>query len=522
MMYFLRPSAIVLLLLLMPLSFVMAQKYDFNWLYGEQLDNYPATDEVTNLYFNFNNQPVTYGAVDTIDMVFYFTRTAVSDRDGNLLFYANGCEIKDRLGNVMPNGTNLNPGDVHDNYCPSGDWDTYPGGPQSMLSIPQPGTNDSVWYIFHLDIEFSAEYQGSRNLYYSVIDLRLNDGLGAVTEKNVSIATNPSASMLTFSRSADLSSYWINMPGHLDNRFNTIKLDSSGVEVDQMQTIGEPGTRLTEGGAMAKYSPDGQTLAIYSPRHGLRLYDFNRESGELSNDRFYPSPASLRDSSFFGGVESSPSGRFLYLATGWHIEQLDLEADDLIASQVRVASLPSDTTGLFLPAIDQPQLGPDCRMYVFCLSCYSVAIIHRPDEKGVACMVEQEAITTEVPYFRGTPIYPKYRMKELGDDSSICDHVTETVFSNTRNPVAGSLPEVLVYPNPADHYLRVLFSEPISGLHWSIVDAVGRTVNQGYLDRQPEQLALEIDVSKLRTGSYWLQLRDAAGRSAVRRVVVRT
>ncbi|HYV92189.1 MAG TPA: hypothetical protein VE978_10415, partial [Chitinophagales bacterium] len=57
---------------------------------------------------------------------------ALSDSDGNLLFYSDGYSIWDRTNTLMPNGTMLNGSST----CT-----------QSALFVPYPGS-DSLYYLF--------------------------------------------------------------------------------------------------------------------------------------------------------------------------------------------------------------------------------------------------------------------------------------------------------------------------------------------------------------------------------------
>lgn len=486
------------------MSLIYSQNHDFHWLFGDYWVG-TNTNEVQNISIDFRDRPASVNAIDSIDAIFYFPISVIADEAGeNLLFYSNGCEVKDRFGDIMPHGDTLTPGFVHDWYCdPIDGWNTYPGGPQSILSLPQPGS-DSLWYLFHKKRFFMETGAGVSTTYASVIDMSQNDGKGDIIAKSVLKDTLSSATQLTAARTADLSGWWLNQADWETNYFRTYLLDSTGLELYREQEVGLPTPDGLELDVISRYSPDGTVYAMYNVLHGLRLYDFDRETGELSNPRFTPSPPNIIDSSFYGGIEFSPSGRFLYIGTGYHLFQLDLEDPEPATSLLKVASMP-DTIGLFLPRLIRPQLGPDCRLYVFCISCSSVAIVHRPDEKGAACMVEQQAIQTPTSYFRGVPIYPKYRMKAVGDSSSICDHVTQTVFiSDVTEADVTEETHILLYPNPVRDRINLVFSKQISVLHWQLVDAAGRVQQTGVAKNVDAQVALSLRLNELSNGTYWL------------------
>jgi len=52
---------------------------------------------------NFNDNPITISFRE-LGAELNQTNTTVSDKDGNLLFYTNGCYISDVTNNVMMNG----------------------------------------------------------------------------------------------------------------------------------------------------------------------------------------------------------------------------------------------------------------------------------------------------------------------------------------------------------------------------------------------------------------------------------
>ncbi|HPG72994.1 MAG TPA: hypothetical protein PLM49_01800, partial [Bacteroidales bacterium] len=87
----------------------------------------------------------------------------VGDLEGNLLFYTDGQVIYDRYHNVMQNGTGL-----------LGHWSST----QSSIIIKRPGT-EKEYYVFTLDASENHLENGWR---YSIVDMNLNGGLGAVTD----------------------------------------------------------------------------------------------------------------------------------------------------------------------------------------------------------------------------------------------------------------------------------------------------------------------------------------------------
>jgi len=86
----------------------------------------------------------------------YEGTSCISDNAGNLMFYTDGITVWDKNHNIMPNGTGL-----MGNYSSS----------QSGMICPIPNNPDQ-WYIFTI--------WPSNGLRYSIVDMTLNSGLGAV------------------------------------------------------------------------------------------------------------------------------------------------------------------------------------------------------------------------------------------------------------------------------------------------------------------------------------------------------
>lgn len=175
-------TIILFLLLALSLS-VKAQNQNKNWHFG------------IGLSINFNVLPLTIvqSNVDVVE-----SASAVSDDNGQLLFYTSGFKIWNKNGIEMPNATGLlGNGPFHLNYSGSGH--------RSVHIIKHPGNPDQ-YFVFSGD----ANEQPTRNLQYSLVDMTLDNGLGDVVpgQKNIQIMTNTSEHLSVF-RGNDCSSYWL-------------------------------------------------------------------------------------------------------------------------------------------------------------------------------------------------------------------------------------------------------------------------------------------------------------------------
>ena len=109
-------------------------------------------------------------------MVFYGTEANFSDNNGNLLMSSNGIWIANAAGDTMMNGSGLNPSPFTSNW---------PNGiPFSLINLflPMPG-DSSKFVLFHKTL-YGTLTPANSGFYYSLINITLNNGLGAVINKN--------------------------------------------------------------------------------------------------------------------------------------------------------------------------------------------------------------------------------------------------------------------------------------------------------------------------------------------------
>lgn len=471
---------------------IYGQQNDNIWLMGYNYDQSDNAIEGSYLSFTNNQLEVTPEAL-LLDL--QSSSISISDAFGNLQFYTNGCKIANWQHQLIENGTEINPGDVYDNYCMNIEepWrEYYPGGKQSSLILPMPGT-DSIYYFFHKAVELIDDpNQGliglTRPMYYTVVDMRMNNGLGRVTEKNtILLEDDMYFGQLTAVKHANGDDWWVFTPAQEGtNGYFRFLFSNSGVSNMMYQEEGMPGIR---DGGWATFSPDGRYFARYNPiGDDLFLFDFDRETGLLSN---FQQITIEEEEEWVGGVAFSPSSRFLYVSSYDFIYQYDTWAEDIAASRITVAEY--EYQGEFLEDnFWGMQLGPDCRLYIFCNSCDVIHVIHNPDEPGLACNFEQGAVQLPWPIFRSQPHFPNYRLGPVGNEGLPCSPVVSV--QETIVPMAG----VKVFPNPATQQIT-LSTQGVSG-KWVLHDGLGRVVATANLENNTSQT---VDVTDLVSGLYY-------------------
>src|SRR5680860_458472 len=143
-----------------------AQREAANWYFGDK----------AGLTFN-SGLPVALqnGNLQTSE-----GSAAISDLNGNLLFYTDGRTVYNRQHSIMPNGMGLMGDD---------------SSSQSAIIVPKP-LNPGIYYIFTVDRpDYSLQANDPiEGVNYTEVDMSLNFGLGAVVEnkKNLHLITyNP-------------------------------------------------------------------------------------------------------------------------------------------------------------------------------------------------------------------------------------------------------------------------------------------------------------------------------------------
>ena len=288
------------------------------------------------------------------------------DNNGQILFYSNGVSIWNRNHTFMQNGTGLK-GDL--------------SATQSALILPRPSDNN-LYYIFTVPALLSTGIP----LSYSIIDMTLDGGQGAVTTKNIALYT-PITEKLTATLKSNGTDYWIVAKEYGTDAFLVYSLTAAGLDPNPVISHAGPAiTDLSSEAGYARISPNGSKLCMaYYGNNTSQLFDFDNSTGIVSN------PLPLVSSSGCYGVEFSPDNSKLYLmqTNEFVLMQYDLMAGSPIAIQnsvVEIAHLGGTNLGCAI------KLGPDNKMYVSRYTKNFIAVVNQPNLAGAACDFVDNAI----------------------------------------------------------------------------------------------------------------------------------
>ena len=272
---------------------------------------------------------------------------SISDNSGNLLFYTNGVTVWNRNHVVMTNGTGL-----------FGDNSTT----QSAIIVRQPGSTTLYWI-------FTVPESISPNPHcYSIVDMSLSGGLGAVTLKNVMVALSSTEKLIECKHSNGIDS-WIITHERNNNTFRAVLLTSAGIT---QWSTSNAGMVVTNSIGQMKISPNLNRLAVCNyGQNRFCIYNFDNTTGFVSSEIVLSTDVGPY------GCEFSPDGRFLYLTfnNGANLYQFDLCNNN---QRVTIAA----SLGNFM---GQMQAAPDGKIYIAQRTNNRIHVINNPNNLGAAC-----------------------------------------------------------------------------------------------------------------------------------------
>ncbi|MGA1227560.1 MAG: T9SS type B sorting domain-containing protein [Tamlana sp.] len=359
---------------------VYAQYEASNWYFGEN----------AGIKFNLGNNTIsnsTDGQLNTREGC-----ASISDDSGNLLFYTDGVTVWNKNHSEMKNGFGLN-GDS--------------SSTQSAIIVPKP-QDDNIYYVFTVDNNLDDFNYG---LNYSEINMTSDGGLGAVSEKNKNLLPICSEKITAVLKDCITKAIWVVTFSSEDglskiyDTFHAFEVTSKGVNPSSITSTFSLDVRDSRG--YLKLSPDGTKVASANVQGGLYVYDFDVNSGLLSNE-LRLQINSNNGSIFPYGVEFSPNSQLLYVHSSndffdvqnpansnnpaYHtsvLTQFNLSDSDIEGSQVKL-----DDRKLYRGGL---QLGPDGKIYRALSATYNqglpnLGVIQNPNTVGFGCNYIHNAI----------------------------------------------------------------------------------------------------------------------------------
>lgn len=366
-------ALLVSMVVILTSAAAQAQNQGNNWVFGNHAGlNFPIG----------GGPPVSFGgaAISTQE-----GSATMSDQNGNLLFYTDGRTVWNKNNAVMPNGTGLLGGS---------------SATQSALIVPLPCSECTTYLVFAVNEMLPQKQQ---TLSYSVVDMNLSGGLGAVTTKNTILRTAVSEKLAAVKGSSGNDFFFV---AHgfsqstiaVNNQFYVyhITCGTNGVNLVGTETtyaVGSPhqngaNTQHPSAGQM-QINPAGTLIACAVNTAFVEILNFNSTTGAITQGppRTYSASSPPFQHSSTYGLSFSPNSGFLYVSTlvaPSRLFQLDISTSTWNTTPLAVGS----STGY---DIGQLQLGPDKKIYVARSGNAFISVINSPD--FAACAFQSNGAT---------------------------------------------------------------------------------------------------------------------------------
>jgi|GEM_PF-1427438 len=277
----------------------------------------------------------------------------------SLAYYSNGWGVWDKMHNMINIGQSL-----------TGNFSTA----QSALSIPDPAGSDDYflftappfccvgstldWAYTRVNVTLNSNGTSVNNLTLSNINtiISLPAGMTKVSEAQVAIEKCN-------------NEYWILVKDYHSGAMLVYEFTTSGIS--HIATYPASGNAQT--GVRMQFSRDGTKLAVSGAhKNWFSIFDFNRDSGVLSNERYFATPTES-----IYGISFSPNSRYLYVSQGTplgRLMQYDVLSSDILASGIHI--------GDPVHAWNDIQIGPDDKLYVSVDAQDYISVINYPNERA--------------------------------------------------------------------------------------------------------------------------------------------
>ena len=500
-------------------------QHDKMWIQGSA--------EVIKMYFEQDSIRKEYHLDTTWDgaKIQYHWRghSNICDSSGVFQFSCDGMDIINSEHKIMDGGYKIVPDKAYQR------WDGIAPYSQASIILPLDNQKYMVVYTTLTDKMMDAWYSATNNdsvyfdlLWYAMVDMNANGGLGKVEKSRQPIIENGYLSMpeMMACRHANGRDWWL-LKGRINSvAFFTYLVKSSGEVLDYglqwFPRIGKNYDWYVDGQCM--FSADGSKFAtVVGHRGTVNLFDFDRCTGKLSNQQAIHvpeltvnTPQDTADTEFLTtvGVSFSPNGRFLYVVNKYNIQQYDLLDSDSASAWYHVAKL--DTTWAAFQGYSNIYPAPNGKLYVGNWNGLSkqMSRIENPNAKGTACnfCARCERFTPNYGSASSPPCMPNYRLGAL--PGSACDTLhtpatnasNEIIVTNAFSPNGDG-------KNDTWHILNVPQLQ-LAGITLQTVGVYNRWGNEVF---KSSDINFSWDASKLASDTYYyyIRYRTKAGTSQV-------
>jgi len=529
--------------LLLLLAFALQGNAQYNlkenntWVFGEY----------SGLDFNSGSPVPIQTAIDHFE-----ASASVSDATGQLLFYSSGDTIWNRNHQKMPNAYNLMVSGI--------DTTSTRSCPQGTLILPVIN-NPNQYYVFSL--EAIEDWQGTSGgrLFYSIVDMTLDGGMGDVVASQKGIILDSLITDKLTAVAGDNCNIWL-LTHKVNPVIKAFEITSMGINVNPVvSNVGHLSGLIPYVGGVMIVSPNRRKIAVSGTLgipgdKGLEICDFDPATGIASNAILldtaklnYGAAFSSDNSKLYSQNNSQGETRLLQYDVSLPTPSAIIASKTLIYSTTNGGLAGGGGSG-------QLKLGPDGKIYIASVNADSLSVISSPNLSGTACGF----------IYSGLPLLPG-TLADMGLPSEYIKPLQDTVYTSTDTMLTAagtlilSIPQgyfsyewsdnstdtfltvttqgtywvtyfdycvlrtdtfhvgwpthvdeyshgrtnIAIHPNPASRFINV----SLSGISrpegsFEMKDATGRTIFRSEINEN----SLQIDISPFAPGMYILQYVD--------------
>ncbi len=408
--------------------------------------------------------------------------SSISDENGRLLFYSNGCEIYNHEFKIIMNGNAIADGPTYDLVCTGALGIKAYNEFQGIISLPWPNHEKKykAIYIFQ-----PKPYIATNEIHTVTIDMDLFNGQGGVVEKNSNLFSDRTSNwFMVATRHGNGQDWWITLPEYRTNAYFVFLLDSLGIHGPNIQE--NAGLLLGSGGhGQSAFSPDGSRYAEVCFFQG-QVLDFDRCTGKFSNPRiidFETTGDVDNEINACAGVAFSPDSRFMYVSRCDSLFQYDMQAKDFNESRQTVAQFDGilDTSGLRDPSFYTLLNAPDGKIYMNSYSSTkALHVINHPNQVGMGCDFQKWGFELPTLHYGQLPNMPNFDLGAVVPSCPSCDPTLQQ-------------DEFSIFPNPFKEEIIICNkgAEDLGPLTFQLFDALGRLIQSKIIVQLPQRIILD-------------------------------
>lgn len=396
---------------------------------------------------------------------------SVCDASGQLLFYTDGDTVYNKYGQIMPNGAGITGLPYFSNFSIS----PVAAVTQGVLIVPIPDSAGK-YYLFSTSSNAFSSFYGSTDstlfgrLYYSVIDMSLNNGIGDIEQGRKGIVFDSGIIGGITGVQGNDCNIWLLYRTLPHFQFKAYSISPTGIAANPIVSGDAFNYTFTSSNMPGSYlavSPNHQKLASviqlfnYGPNFisgYLQVFDFDTTTGIVSSSNVTMDFSNDPIEGILKSVCFSPDNSKLYATTRFntYLNQFDMSNLDSAAFAGSETYVGDCYEGSEL------RLAPDGKIY-FIYDNSDMGYIGSPNLDATACAYTSNAIQS----VNGT----EFSLSNFGGLPNIVPAVQEHVTINSTDTAIASgnsisAPQGYVYYQWNNGTTNAAEAISVSGTYW--------------------------------------------------------